>query len=205
MIHNPDEAADPILNPFKRWRLSCSLSLNCNLNVGHSWRWYNSSTFKLQFKVKLKLKRGNGRKKLRSVEWSNTFKLQFKVKLKLKRGNEKTTLEANCGRTRLSSSLRLNWSLNVEMKKVAQECEMSNTFKLQFKLKLELKRGNGFLVHNLGRTRLSSSLSLNWSLNVEMLPGAILLLAFNFQFKVKLEVKRHFQLFSAFMILAFKL
>ncbi|QHO53339.1 uncharacterized protein DS421_2g47090 [Arachis hypogaea] len=57
----------------------------------------------------------------------------------------------------------------------------------------------------LGRTRLSSSLRLNWSLNVEMLPGAFLILAFNFQFKVKLEVKRHFQLFSAFRILAFKL
>ncbi|QHO28035.1 uncharacterized protein DS421_7g213150 [Arachis hypogaea] len=56
----------------------------------------------------------------------------------------------------------------------------------------------------LGRTRLSSSLRLNWSLNVEMLLGAILILAFNFQFKVKLEVKRQFQHFSAFMILAFK-
>ncbi|QHO58038.1 uncharacterized protein DS421_3g87370 [Arachis hypogaea] len=139
------------------------------------------------------------------------------------------TLEEKLGRTRLSSSLRLNWSLNVEcflegemsntfklqfnlkleLKRGNEESnpggEMSNTFKLQFKVKLELKRGNGSLEENSGRTRLSSSLRLNWSLNVEMLLGAILILAFNFQFKVKLEVKRQFQHSSAFMILAFKL
>ena len=68
---------------------------------------------------------------------SNTFKLQFKVKLKLKRGNEKATLEENSGRTRLSSSLRLNWSLNVEM---APWC-ISHFW------------------------RLTSSLRLNWRLN----------------------------------------
>ena len=45
----------------------------------------------------------------------------------------------------------------------------SNTFKLQFKGKLELKRGIGSLVH-------------------------FPFLAFNFQFKVKLEVKRHFHI-----------
>ncbi|QHO12653.1 uncharacterized protein DS421_15g508790 [Arachis hypogaea] len=111
-----------------------------------------SNTFKLQFEVKLKLKRGNEESNPGGVIWSNTFKLQFKVKLKLKRGNEKATLEERNSRTRLSSSLRLNWRLNVEM-----------------------------------------------------LPGEILILAFNFQFKVKLEVKRQFQHFLAFMILAFKL
>ncbi|QHO41159.1 uncharacterized protein DS421_5g143320 [Arachis hypogaea] len=112
------------------------------------------------------------------------------------------TLEEKLGRTRLSSSLSLNWSLNVEC---FLEGEMSNTFKLQFNLKLELKHGNGSLEENSSRTRLSSSLRLNWSLNVEMLLGAILILAFNFQFKVKLKVKRQFQHSSPFMILAFKL
>ena len=79
-----------------------------------------------------------------------------------------------------------------------------NTFKLQFKVKLKLKRGDRKGSPG-GRTRLSSSLRLNWRLNVEMLPGAFLILAFNFQFKVKLEVKCQFQHFLAFMILAFKL
>ncbi|RYQ95680.1 hypothetical protein Ahy_B08g091024 [Arachis hypogaea] len=40
------------------------------------------------------------------------------------------------------------------------------------------------------RTRLSSSLRLNWSLNVEMLPGAFLILAFNFQFKANVHLQR---------------
>ena len=70
---------------------------------------------------------------------SNTFKLQFKVKLKLKRGNEKATLEEKNSRTRLSSSLRLNWSLNVEMLLVPF---LLLAFNLQFKVKLEVKRGN---------------------------------------------------------------
>ena len=74
-----------------------------------------SNTFKLQFKVKLKLKRGNEESNPGGAIGSNTFKLQFKVKLKLKRGNEKATLEERNSRTRLSSSLRLNWSLNVGM------------------------------------------------------------------------------------------
>ncbi|QHO38456.1 uncharacterized protein DS421_4g120550 [Arachis hypogaea] len=74
-----------------------------------------SNTFKLQFNLKLELKRGNEESNPGGKFWSNTFKLQFKVKLELKRGNEKATLEEKKRRTRLSSSLRLNWSLNVEM------------------------------------------------------------------------------------------
>ncbi|QHN86253.1 uncharacterized protein DS421_16g544510 [Arachis hypogaea] len=112
-----------------------------------------SNTFKLQFKVKLKLKRGNEESNPGGAIGSNTFKLQFKVKLKLKRGNEKATLEERNSRThlsswclsyfwRLTSSLRLNWRLNVEMLPGEKLC----------------------------RTRLSSSLRLNWSLNVEMFP-----------------------------------
>ncbi|QHO07725.1 uncharacterized protein DS421_14g466240 [Arachis hypogaea] len=96
---------------------------------------------------------------------SNTFKLQFKVKLKLKRGNEKATLEERNSPTRLSSSLTLNWSLNVEMLLVPF---LLLAFNLQFKVKLEV----------------------TWKC---------------FLFKVKLEVKRQFQHFLAFMILAFKL
>ena len=62
----------------------------------------------------------------------------------------------------------------MEMEKATlEEKTWSNTFKLQFKVKLELKRGNGSLVH-------------------------FSFPAFNFQFKVKLEVKRHFQLFLSF-------
>ncbi|QHN78062.1 uncharacterized protein DS421_19g658240 [Arachis hypogaea] len=66
-------------------------------------------------------------------------------------------------------------------KATLEEKTWSNTFKLQFKVKLELKRGNGSLVH-------------------------FPFLAFNlqFKFKVKLEVKLQFQHFLAFMILAFK-
>ncbi|QHO19970.1 uncharacterized protein DS421_11g333740 [Arachis hypogaea] len=79
---------------------------------------------------------------------------------------KKATLEGRNSRTRLSSSLRLNWSLNVEMLLVPF---LLLAFNLQFKVKLEVKRGNASL------------------------------------FKVKLEVKRQFQHFLAFMILAFKL
>ncbi|QHN77285.1 uncharacterized protein DS421_19g651270 [Arachis hypogaea] len=79
---------------------------------------------------------------------------------------KKATLEGRNSRTRLSSSLRLNWSLNVEMLLVPF---LLLAFNLQFKVKLEVKRGNASL------------------------------------FKVKLEVKPQFQHFLAFMILAFKL
>ena len=67
-----------------------------------------SNTFKLQFKVKLELKRGNG--SLVHFPFL-AFNLQFKVKLEVKRGNGR---RHPGGRTRLTSSLRLNWRLNVE-------------------------------------------------------------------------------------------
>ena len=57
-------------------------------------------------------------------------------------------------------------------KATLEEKTWSNTFKLQFKVKLELKRGNGSLVH-------------------------FPFLAFNLQFKVKLEVKLQFQHYMA--------
>ncbi|QHO01604.1 uncharacterized protein DS421_13g416530 [Arachis hypogaea] len=62
---------------------------------------------------------------------------------------------------------------------------MSNTFKLQFKVKLKLKRGNE--ESNPGGAIGSNTFKLQ------------------FKFKVKLEVKRQFQHFLTFMILAFKL
>ena len=45
----------------------------------------------------------------------------------------------------------------------------------------------------------------NWRLNVECSLVPFLILAFNFQFEVKLEVKLQSQHFLSFMILAFKL
>ena len=71
-----------------------------------------SNTFKLQFKVKLELKRGNGESNPGGETWSNTFKLQFKVKLELKRGMAPWCTSHFW---RLTSSLRLNWRLNVEL------------------------------------------------------------------------------------------
>ncbi|RYR34424.1 hypothetical protein Ahy_A10g049272 [Arachis hypogaea] len=123
----------------------------------------------------------------------NWFKLQFKVKLKLK-----------CGTGR-----RQPWRFKVKLKlkrgnerKQPQSVEWSNTFKLQFKVKLKLKRENeesnpGFKV----KLKLKRG-------NEESNPGGKFwsnTFKLQFKFKVKLEVKRHFQLFSAFMILAFKL
>ncbi|QHO38322.1 uncharacterized protein DS421_4g119350 [Arachis hypogaea] len=64
---------------------------------------------------------------------------------------------------------------------------MSNTFKLQFEVKLELKRGNGFLVHNVFKVKLEVKRQFP-------LFSAFMILAFNLQFNLKLKVKRHFQL-----------
>ncbi|QHO20074.1 uncharacterized protein DS421_11g334660 [Arachis hypogaea] len=76
---------------------------------------------------------------------------------------KKATLEEN-GRTRLSSSLSLNWSLNVKM---APWC-ISHFW------------------------RLTSSLRLNWRLNATFsFSSAFMILAFKLQFKLKLELKRH--------------
>ena len=78
----------------------------------------------------------------------------------------------------MSNTFKLRFKVKLKLKRGNEESNpggefWSNTFKLQFKVKLELKRGNGSLVH-------------------------FSFLAFNFQFKVKLEVKRHFQLFLSF-------
>ncbi|RYQ84404.1 hypothetical protein Ahy_B10g103703 [Arachis hypogaea] len=80
----------------------------------------------------------------------------FKVKLKLKRGDRKGSPG---GRTRLTSSLRSNWRLNVEKGGGILEVE-------HFKVKLKLKRGDRKGSPG-GRTRLTSSLRSNWRLNVE--------------------------------------
>ena len=70
--------------------------------------------------------------------------------------------------------------------------EVSNTFNLQFEVKLEVKRGDG--ESNPGVEKLSNTFKLqfesNWSLNVEWPLVLFLVLAFNLQFEVKLEVKR---------------
>ena len=71
-----------------------------------------SNTFNLQFEVKLEVKRGNGESNPGGERLSNTFKLQFEVKLELKRGNGSLVLFPFW---RLTSSLRSNWRLNVEL------------------------------------------------------------------------------------------
>ena len=59
----------------------------------------------------------------------------------------------------------------MEMEKATlEEKTWSNTFKLQFEVKLELKRGNGSLVL-FPFWRLTSSLRSNWRLNVEAWNG----------------------------------
>ena len=71
-----------------------------------------SNTFNLQFEVKLEVKRGNGESNPGGEKLSNTFKLQFEVKLELKRGMAPWY---SSWFWRLTSSLRSNWRLNVEL------------------------------------------------------------------------------------------
>ena len=71
--------------------------------------------------------------------------------------------------------------------------EVSNTFNLQFEVKLEVKRGNG--ESNPGGERLSNTFKLQFEVKLELKRGngslvLFPLLAFNLQFEVKLEVKR---------------
>ena len=99
----------------------------------HSGR---SSTFNLQFNLKLEVKRQKWEVHQGAI---STFKLQFDLKLELKR-------------VRPSFSSRVAFSIS--------------TFKLQFNLKLELKRVRHLQGYLSQLPRLSSSLTLNWSLNV---------------------------------------
>ncbi|RYR29949.1 hypothetical protein Ahy_B01g054637 [Arachis hypogaea] len=123
--------------------------------------------------------------------------IQFNLKLEVKRQNENATQEAfprltssltlnwrlnarngKCTREpfpRLSSSLTLNWSLNVFDQVFSSRVAFSiPTFKLQFNLKLELKRVRHLQGYLSQLPRLSSSLTLNWSLNVFDLPDGFL-------------------------------
>ncbi|QHO19971.1 uncharacterized protein DS421_11g333750 [Arachis hypogaea] len=94
---------------------------------------------------------------------------------------KKATLEGRNSRTRLSSNLRLNWSLNVEMLLVPF---LLLAFNLQFKVKLEVKRGNASLVKLEVKRQFQHFL-------------AFMILAFKLQFRLKLELKRHFQHYMA--------
>ncbi|QHO42224.1 uncharacterized protein DS421_5g152340 [Arachis hypogaea] len=81
------------------------------------------STFKLQFDLKLELKRVR-----HSHSWATffipTFKLQFKVKLELKRVRRFCSSRVAFSFPRLSSSLTLNWSLNVFDQNCLQGCNL---------------------------------------------------------------------------------
>ncbi|RYQ84112.1 hypothetical protein Ahy_B10g103026 [Arachis hypogaea] len=162
-----------------------------------------SNTFKLQFEVKLELKRGNGSLVLFPLLAFN-LQFKFKVKLEVKRGHAslvrlsilafnlqfkfklKLQLKRQILPVRPFVEARLSFSLRVAL-------EVSNTFKLQFEVKLELKRGNG--ESNPGGENLSNTFKLQFEVKLELKRGngslvLFPLLAFNLQFKVKLEVKR---------------
>ncbi|QHN97085.1 uncharacterized protein DS421_18g624440 [Arachis hypogaea] len=87
------------------------------------------------------------------------FNLQFNLKLEVKRQNENFTKGAF---PRLSSSLTLNWSLNVFDTISHQEAfpRLTSSLTLNWRLNARSKKGTRSI------PRLSSSLTLNWSLNV---------------------------------------
>ncbi|KAL4329308.1 hypothetical protein AHAS_Ahas13G0287100 [Arachis hypogaea] len=158
--------------------------------------------FNLQFNLKLEVKRQNGSLTKEACP-RLTSSLTLNWRLNARKG--KSTREPF---PRLSSSLTLNWSLNVfDQVSPPGMASSSSTFKLQFNLKLELKRVRppGWLPP---LPRLSSSLTLNWSLNVFDLQGCPSYLhlkrvrlhdspglpssisTFKLQFNLKLKLKR---------------
>ena len=96
----------------------------------------------------------------------------------------------------MSNTFKLQFKVKLKLKRGNEESNpggkfWSNTFKLQFKVKLELKRGNApWCISHFWR--LTSSLRLNWRLNATFsFSLALMVLAFKLQFKLKLELKLH--------------